>query len=164
MFHLNNNDEKAAREKPDYDSLFKIRPVIDTLVTHVQDVYTPEEQLTIEKVICSFQGPILFCVYIRGKPHKHGIKMFELCEQKMATSTTWKYARLLGNIPQTQNTAWHSVMLTRCVTNIRKGPLCVNGQLIFDYLWACKTKAVGTVTSNRKQMYKHAFSGKLKER
>ena len=30
MFHLNNNDAKAARGQPGYDPLFKIRPVIDT--------------------------------------------------------------------------------------------------------------------------------------
>ena len=34
---------------------------------------------------------------------------------------------------------------------------------IFDNLWGCKTKAVGTVMSNRKEMPKQAFIGKLKE-
>jgi hypothetical protein len=34
---------------------------------------------------------------------------------------------------------------------------------IFDHLWGCKTKAVGTVMSNRKEMHKQAFSGKLKK-
>jgi len=52
MFHLNNNDEKAARGQPGYDPLFKIWPVIDTLTNKFQDVYTPEEQLTIDEAIC----------------------------------------------------------------------------------------------------------------
>jgi len=82
MFHLNNNDAKAARGQPGYDPLFKIRPVIDTLITKFQVVYTPEEQLTINEAICPFRGHIFFCVYIKGKPHKYGIKMFELCEAK----------------------------------------------------------------------------------
>ena len=34
---------------------------------------------------------------------------------------------------------------------------------IFDNLWGCKTKAVGTVMSNRKEKPKQAFIGKLKE-
>jgi hypothetical protein len=34
---------------------------------------------------------------------------------------------------------------------------------IFDHLWACKTKAVGTVMSNRKEMPKQAFSVQLKK-
>jgi hypothetical protein len=114
MFHLNNNDAKAARGQPGYDPLFKIRPVIDTLITKFQDVYTPEEQLTIDEAICPFRGRIFFRVYIKGKPHKYGIKMFELVRQKAATSTTWMY--ILGHILPTQNTTRHSVLLTGCVT------------------------------------------------
>ena len=82
LLHLNNNDAKAARGQPDYDPLFKIRPIIETLVTKFQDVYTPEEQLTIDEAICPFRGRIFFHVYIKGKPHKYGIKMFELCGSK----------------------------------------------------------------------------------
>jgi hypothetical protein len=82
MFYLNNNDAKAARGQPGYDPLFKIRPVIDTLFTKFQDVDTPEEKLTIDVAIHPFRGCIFFRVYIKGKPHKYGTKMFELCEAK----------------------------------------------------------------------------------
>jgi len=34
---------------------------------------------------------------------------------------------------------------------------------IFDHLWGCKTKAVGTVMFNRKEMPKQAFSVKLEK-
>ena len=34
---------------------------------------------------------------------------------------------------------------------------------IFDHLWSCKTKAVGTVMLNKKEVPKHAFSTKLKK-
>ena len=54
MLHLNNNDAKAAREQPGCDPLFKIRPIIDTLMTKFQDIYAPEEQLTIDEAICLF--------------------------------------------------------------------------------------------------------------
>ena len=47
MFHPNNNDAKTARGQPGYDPLFKIRPVIDTLITKFQDTYTREEQMII---------------------------------------------------------------------------------------------------------------------
>jgi hypothetical protein len=82
MFHLNNNDAKAARGQPSYDPLFKIWPVIDTFITKFQDTYTPEEQITIDEAICPFRGRIFFRVYVKGKPHKYGIKIFELCEAK----------------------------------------------------------------------------------
>ena len=56
MFHLNNNDGKAARGQPANDPLFKIRPVIDTFITKFQDVYTPEEQMTIDEAYAHFEG------------------------------------------------------------------------------------------------------------
>jgi hypothetical protein len=34
---------------------------------------------------------------------------------------------------------------------------------VFDHLWGCKTKAVDTVMSNRKEVPKQAFSGELKK-
>jgi hypothetical protein len=52
VFHLFNNDAKAARAQPADDPLFKVRPVIVTLITKFQDVYTPEEQMTIDEAIC----------------------------------------------------------------------------------------------------------------
>ena len=51
---MNNNDAKTARGHPGYDPLFKIWPVIDTLITKIQDLYTLEEQLTIDEAICPF--------------------------------------------------------------------------------------------------------------
>jgi hypothetical protein len=68
--HLNNNDAKAPRGEPDYDLLFKIWPVTDTLITQFQNVFTPEEQPTIDEAICPFQGHMLFHVYIKGQTHK----------------------------------------------------------------------------------------------
>jgi len=113
MFHLNNNDAKAARGQPGYDPLFKIWPVTDTLITKFQDVYTPQKQLTINKAICPFRGRIVFRVYIKGKPHKYGIKMLNFVRQKAATSTIWTY--ILVHILPTQNTTRRSVLLTGCV-------------------------------------------------
>jgi hypothetical protein len=56
------------------------------LLTHssqkFQDVYTLAEQMTIDEAICPFQRHISLCVYIKGKPHKYGLKIFELCEAK----------------------------------------------------------------------------------
>ena len=85
-----------------------------TLFTDHVHVYTPVEQQTTDEAICTFRGRILFCVSIKVKPHKYGIRMFELFEAKKTTSTTWKYT--LGHVPPTHNTTRRSVLLTDCVT------------------------------------------------
>ena len=112
MFHLNNNDPKAARGQPGYDPLFKIRPITDTLITNFQDVYTPEKQLTIDEEICPFRGQIFFHVYIKEKPQKYGIKMSELCGVK--SGYVYNLDAYTGAHP-TQNTTWRTALLTGCV-------------------------------------------------
>jgi hypothetical protein len=87
MFHVNNNNAKAASGEPDYGPLFKIHPVIDSLIKKFQDVYTLEEQLTIDAAVCPFRECIFFHVHIKGDLHKYGIKMFKLfLRQKVAHS------------------------------------------------------------------------------
>jgi len=66
-------------------------------------------------------------------------------EQNMAVSVDRLCDKIKGN--------GHCVYMDRWFSSLQ----------IFDHLWDCKTKAVGTVMSNRKEMPKQAFSGKLKK-
>jgi hypothetical protein len=78
---------------------------------------------------------------------------------------SWKC--ILGHIVPTQIATQCSEFLTGCV--IKWNGHCMymdrgfSSPKIFDHLWGCKTKAIGTVMSNRKEMPKQAFSGKLKK-
>jgi hypothetical protein len=58
----------------------------------------------------ALQGHTFFQVYMKVEPYKYGIKMFQLCMQKVATFTTWKY--VLTHIPLTRITALHSLLAT----------------------------------------------------
>ena len=166
MCYENNNDAKAARGQPDYDTLFNIWPVIDTLYTKFQDIYTPEEQLTIDDALCPFQGCIFFHVHIKGKPHKYGIRMFECCEAK--SGYVYNLEIYGGAQPtNSENNTAFSVADRLCDKIKGTGHcVCMDGWFsspkIFDHLWACKTKAVGTVKSNRTEKPQQAFSGEIK--
>jgi hypothetical protein len=106
-------------------------------------------------------------VYIKGNPHKYGIKMFELCEGKRGY--VYNLDIYTGAHPtNTEHNTAFSVVDRLCDKIKGKGH-CVymdrwfSSPKIFDLLWGCKTKAVGTVMSNRKEMPKQAFSEKLKK-
>jgi len=93
------------------------------------------------------------------------MKMFELCEAK--SCYIYNLDVYTGAHPSNSehNTAFSVV--DRLCDKIKGKGHCVNRQFsipkIFDCLWGCKTKAVGTVMSNRKEVPKQAFSGKLKK-
>ena len=147
--------------------LFIIWPVIDTLITKLQDIYTPEEQLTIDKAICPFRGSIFFHVQIKGKRHKYGIKMFELC--KAISGYIYNLDIYTGTHPTNSEHKTAFSVVERLCDKIKGKGHCVHmdrwfsSTKIFDHLWGWKTKAVGTVMSNKKEKPKQAFSGKLKK-
>jgi hypothetical protein len=82
MFRLKNNNAKAATGKPDCDPLFKIRPVIDTLITKVQDVYTLEEHLTIIKTMPILRAYILLSLFQRKAPQTWNKNVWTLWGKK----------------------------------------------------------------------------------
>ena len=131
-----------------------------------QDIYTPEEQQTINEAICPFHGHIFFHVYIKGKPHKYGIKMFECCEAKSGYIYNLEVYNAAHPTNSENNTVFSAV--DRLCDKIKGKGHCVykdgwfSSPKIFNHLWACKTKAAGTVTSNRKEKPKQAFSGEIK--
>ena len=157
MFHLNNNDAKVARGQPGYDPLLKIWPVIDTVITKYQDAYTLKEQLGIDEAICPFRGWIFFHVYIKGKPHTYGIKMFELCEAE--SGYVYNLDIYTGAHPTNSEHNMAFSVVDRLCDKIKGKGHCVymdrwfSSPKIFDHLWDCKTKAVGTVMSNRKEIH-----------
>jgi len=141
------------------------------LLTHssqkLQVIYTPEEQLAIDEAICPFQGCIFYRVYIKGKPHKYGIKMFELCESK--SSYVYNLEVYTGTHPTNSECLTAVSVVERLCDKIKGTAHCVymdrwfSSPNIFHHLWGSKTKSVGTVMSNRKEMPEQAFSGNLKK-
>jgi hypothetical protein len=167
VLHLKSSDAQAARGEPQNGPLFKIRPVIDTLITQFQDICSPEEELTVDEAICPFRGRMFFRVCIKRKPHKYEIKMFELCEAK--SGYVYKLEVYTGvHPPSSEHNTAFSLIDRLCDTITGKGhgvymDRWFSSPRIFDHLWACKAKAVGTVMSNRKEMPKLAISLKLKK-
>jgi len=129
------------------------------LLTHssqkLQVVYTLEEQLTTDETICQFQGCIFYHVYIKGKPHIYGIKIFEFCEAK--SGYVYNLEVYSGTHPTNSEHIMAVSVVDRLCHKIKGKGHCVYMERwfaspkIFDHLWGWKTKAVGTVMSNRKK-------------
>lgn len=72
---MNDNTNMLARDNPNYDKLFKVRPFIDALQQNLKKI-EPEEYNSIDKIIIPFKGHSSLKQYIKNKPHKWGIKVF----------------------------------------------------------------------------------------
>ena len=167
MLHLNNNETRAPRGQPEYDALHKVKPILDELTSKFQNIYTSEENLTIDEGICAFHGRVFFRVYMKGKPHKYGIKIYELCEAKSGfVSNMEVYAgaiptdkdhntpfNVVNRLSEPVRHKWHTVYMDRYFSS----------PSLFDHLWANEIKAVGTVMANRKEMPKQQFAEKIRK-
>jgi hypothetical protein len=167
MLHVNTNETCIPRGQPGYDPMLKLQPILNALTTKFQNVYTPEENLTVDEAICAFRGRIFYHVYMKGKPHKYGIKIYQLCEAKSGfVCSTEVYAgahqtdkecdmsfSVVNRLCDPIKNKWYTVYMFRFFSSPK----------IFDHLWTANTKAVGTVMPNRKEMPKELFSEKQKK-
>ena len=87
--------------------------------------------------------------------------MFELCEAKIGYVYNLEVYTAAHPTKSEHNMAFSVV--DRLCDRIKEKDRWFSSPKIFDHLWSCKTKAVGIVMFNRKEMPKQAFSTKLKK-
>lgn len=79
FFHAYNN---AAEPPGNTDRLLKVRPVITYLVKRFQDVYIPEQHLSLDEGSMKWRGRLSFKVYNPSKPDKYAVKLYILAEAR----------------------------------------------------------------------------------
>ncbi|XP_063244776.1 piggyBac transposable element-derived protein 4-like [Bacillus rossius redtenbacheri] len=81
--HFNNNANFVKKGLPEYDPLFKIRPIIEmTKETYLQHVQ-PGKCVSVDETMLKFTGRLWFKQYLPSKPStKWGIKLWSLCDSK----------------------------------------------------------------------------------
>jgi hypothetical protein len=78
--HFENNNDPPNRDNPDYDRLWNIRKVFDTLNNKLCEMYKPTEHLAVDAVIVLYKGRLIFQQYIPKKHKRFGIKIYKLCD------------------------------------------------------------------------------------
>ena len=90
FLHLADNTKQVTRGQPGYDKLFKLRPFIDPLIQSFQQMFIPQQQLSMDEVMISFKGRLSFLQYLPKKPKKWGMKAWALADSKMGYICNWK--------------------------------------------------------------------------
>ena len=59
---------------------YKIRPLLDAIVSSFRSVYTPKQHISIDDTMIGFKGRLSWVQYMPKKPTKWGIKAWGLAD------------------------------------------------------------------------------------
>jgi Transposase IS4 len=76
--HFNDNSAMPARDKPDYDPIYKVRPFVEKLRLNCMKI-EPEEKHSVDEMIVPTKTRWGIRQYNPKKPHKWGIKVWARC-------------------------------------------------------------------------------------
>ena len=68
--------KELKRREPNYDHLFKIRPVLNDVLDKARDTYETSKNISIDEGMIAFKGRLAFRQYMPAKPTKYGIKVW----------------------------------------------------------------------------------------
>lgn len=79
--HFNYNDDMLPRSDPNYDRLFKLRPLVSYLNNQFGKIPYSRD-LSLDEQMCSTKARNILKQYMPNKPNKWGYKLFVLCDYK----------------------------------------------------------------------------------
>ncbi|XP_068193512.1 piggyBac transposable element-derived protein 4-like [Antennarius striatus] len=77
FLHFNDNASQDAGDK-----LYKVRPVLDFIISKFKELYQPHENICIDEGMLQWRGRLNFRVYNPQKPVKNGIKSYIVCDSQ----------------------------------------------------------------------------------
>lgn len=155
FLHFSDNNEAPNREDPNYDRLWKIRKVFDTLNNKFSELYYPTEHIAVDEVIVLFKGRVIFRQYIPKKHKRFGIKIYKLNDTLGYTYDMQVYLGKQKEMANENVSAIHGTVLqlTRRVEGVGHKLFMDNyfsSPILYDDLFERKINSCGTVRYNRR--------------
>lgn len=147
------------------DKLCKIKPVINFLNQRFKEVYTMQENITINESLMKYKGRLSYKQFNPSEGVRFGIKFYKLCESKSGYCYDLKIYTGSDKI-NSGNSAFESVVKELSQSILHKGhTLYLNNcsPKLCKTLINNKTNVVGTVHWNRNNMPKDFYKVKLKK-
>ncbi|XP_064635786.1 piggyBac transposable element-derived protein 3-like [Lineus longissimus] len=76
--HLADNETAVPRDDPNYDKLYKLRPLLNTLQTTFRQYFEPGQNCAVDEHMVKGKGRYPCKQYMPAKPIKRGTKIWEL--------------------------------------------------------------------------------------
>ena len=156
--YFSDNSNAKPRGHPEYDKLYKIRPVMESILQKCLSLYNPHRENSIDEAMVGFKGRSSLKQYMPNKPTKRGYKIWCRCDSRNGYTCCFQvYTGKVGNTSEKNLGA-------RVVTDLSKDVLNKGFHLYFDNffsspslladLYTKNTYCVGTVRVNRKHFPK----------
>jgi len=96
--HILRNLHFTNNEKTDGDDrLYKVRPVVDELVSNFKTAYIPTQKISTNESLWKFKGRLIFRQYNPSKRARFGIKVYRTCQSTgIASGYTWNFKIYTG--------------------------------------------------------------------
>ena len=75
-FHLNDNSQMPSRDDPNFDKLYKLRPLLDGLNQQYSKCYKPTQYQAVDEFMIKFKGRSSLKQYLLLKPTNRGYKVW----------------------------------------------------------------------------------------
>jgi len=164
--HLVDNSLMPSRTSPNYDKLYKIRPMMDLLLHNFEKCLNPDQVVVVDESMIKFKGRSSLKQYMPKKPIKRGYKIWMLADK---TGYCLKFEMYTG---KSSTGDVEKCLGARVVTNLIKHLQDKNHVLYIDNFFNSvellqqlkekKIHAVGTVNGNRRHMPKFKPDKSLK--
>lgn len=165
--HLNDNSVMPVRDSPNFDKLYKIRPVIDKLSETYMNSYKPSKHQSIDESMIRFKGRSSLKQYMPQKPIKRGYKVWVRSDESGYVCQFQIYTGKVGDTSEKSLGGRVIVDLTRVL--VGKGyhiffdnyfnSVSIQKQLQSELIYAC-----GTVRRTRKDLPDDVKEDKLLKR
>lgn len=153
--HLNDNTKEPPRNSPQYDKLYKLRPVIDTLNEVFQQQMENSSKQSIDECMVKFKGRCSLKQYMPKKPIKRGFKVWARCD---ATSGyLYQFEVYTGKGDNMENEGLGYNVVWKMSQNLPRNTLLAFDNFftscnLLDDLYSNNIYALGTVRTNRKDL------------
>lgn len=108
FLHFSDNSQCPPRNHPNFDKLFKVRPLINFFSQKFAEVYVPDKNISVDESLVHFTGRLGIKQYIPSKRARYGLKLNKLCES--ATGYVHSFRVYQGKDSQLQPPECYSYM------------------------------------------------------
>lgn len=153
--HINDNEKEPDRSSPDYDKLYKLRPMIEELNEVYQQETANSSQQSIDECMVKFKGRSSLKQYMPKKPIKRGFKVWARCDAK--TGYLYAFQVYTGKGDDMEDAGLGHNVVMKLATGLPENTLLAfdnffTGCDLMEALYEKKIFAVGTVRANRKDL------------